>query len=1476
MEEDEEKWRPWRRGGGGGSRRIGSSRRRIGEEGGMEGEEEDDGELGGGGGRLHRRQLIQERRTIGGRRLGERLEEEEESVKSTGRLVRRLGRLGGGGGGRWGLFQYLLLLLHLLPFLVGALGGAEAVTTEPQRVKSFLEYSDVSPSTVPPCLDPGEGNPDIKAQHIYVNEKEQPLTMMTSHHVPHQLMTRIVAIFLKEWLGYVNLTIITVPESFDPGAVVENMMPKKEEWNVRYGSKTSIEVQIPQAMVNLKVWVPPGYNLEPLTTEFDTSSYLGTGGRFGWFLPAKLLDYNDFILEHWRSFITKDSLTLKIFHRTPQELQTLSNKVRDPGTDEFYCPSDLKPELQCQGGIFSPPWCQSSSAVCAVLFTSRAELEIATFLHQQILTMKAFVRVAYIGPHLDHNFLRANMMFPKYQGILRSVLVFHWWPSVLLQPFNFTSVSFQPCIDSSQFADAAAAFQCKYEMHPFHKFVWKKLVRYAKFAYEALHMVQINNIQFSEILNIYNTMEDHGPNTLDKVACTWMKRNKDHWRHWHSGHILHELRLVGLFPMNSTETERFKFVAPGNVPAYFMAVDAINANNSILKDYHIRTIVLNGACNSAIVMRKFIEILQRSSSQGFYNNMIGFVGPACSDTIEPIAGVSKYFNIPIISYGAEGAIFSGQDDYPYFFRTIPENKIFGHVYKHLFRSMEWRRIASLVEEGHRYSEYLTVLEEMLQEHNMTLDKKEFSDERKTSDVTTKLQTLRKDKFRIIIGDFYQDVASEVLCGAYHLQMTGREGYLWFLPHWFSKDWYSSDSKDASSNCSTEEMKQALEGHMSLSYKYFAESSDIMQTGQNISSWRVEYGKKIKEINFSVPASDYAGFTYDAVWVYALALDQLFKEDPSYSADLRATNTTQAFMKKISGLSFNGVSGHINFTSDSTHGIETRNSRLTDIIVWQFQSGKYVQIASYHPRPSLADEGELTIFKDKIIWPSGAKPDDGSEKCVVEGFRNFLNLTCTQAVVVLCTICFSGLTLILLVCFFIFKRRYEKKLEQMQEFWRGRPLLEIFDGWEIPRDKVVINRKLGEGAFGTVYGGECLFDSQGWVAVAVKTLKLGSTISEKLDFLSEAEMMKNFEHENIVHLLGVCTKTEPIYTVMEFMLYGDLKTYLLARRNLVNEKSRSDDDEVSNKRLTSMALDIARGLAYLAQMKYVHRDVACRNCLVNANRMVKLADFGMTRPMYENNYYKFHRKGMLPVRWMAPESLTEGVFTTMSDIWSYGVLLYEIVTFGAFPFQGMTNDQVLEHVKAGHTIAIPRGVKTQLEVLLRMCWQRTPSRRPPIQHIIEHLTNHPRLISPCLDGPQSSVQIEDTRSLEMMIPDKTRKSSLSINHRLQNMASSSSRKRSMSGNMNVPPLTTSLSEDGMIAAAHSNLDALNLNHVMLEEGEPGEDPLLPPGQYMSSRYVSLAHKEQPHCKERESLVGGPEGDYCTTDISRDLWTSVTPV
>lgn len=172
-------------------------------------------------------------------------------------------------------------------------------------------------------------------------------------------------------------------------------------------------------------------------------------------------------------------------------------------------------------------------------------------------------------------------------------------------------------------------------------------------------------------------------------------------------------------------------------------------------------------------------------------------------------------------------------------------------------------------------------------------------------------------------------------------------------------------------------------------------------------------------------------------------------------------------------------------------------------------------------------------------------------------------------------------------------RYDEKVRQQQKVMESfgldpRQTTSGLDKWEIPRDRVVINRKLGEGAFGTVYGGEAFFPEKGWLAVAVKTLKTGSSIEEKLDFLSEVEVMKRFEHKNIIKLLGVCIKTPPVLTVMEFMLYGDLKTYFLARRHLVNDQHYEDSDEISNKKLTAMAIDVARALSYLAQLKYVHR------------------------------------------------------------------------------------------------------------------------------------------------------------------------------------------------------------------------------------------------------------------------------------------------
>jgi len=124
-------------------------------------------------------------------------------------------------------------------------------------------------------------------------------------------------------------------------------------------------------------------------------------------------------------------------------------------------------------------------------------------------------------------------------------------------------------------------------------------------------------------------------------------------------------------------------------------------------------------------------------------------------------------------------------------------------------------------------------------------------------------------------------------------------------------------------------------------------------------------------------------------------------------------------------------------------------------------------------------------------------------------------------------------------------------------------------------------------------------------------------------------------------------------------------------------------------------------------------------------------------------------GMLPVRWMSPESLSDGLFTPMSDIWSFGVLLYEMITFGSFPFQGLSNNQVLGQVKSGNTLEVPKGIKPQMSLLLRTCWSHAPTKRPTAGEIVELLSNNPRLLSPCIDVPLASVQIERADELEVV-------------------------------------------------------------------------------------------------------------------------------
>lgn len=1293
------------------------------------------------------------------------------------------------------------------------------------------------------CIKLAESNlplPPPKYVYDKWQQRQLALTLDTSQRLSHQLATAVVKILFEEGLGYQNVTINHYEEdAFNLTEALERLTSPSRKDN---GSR------IPTAMINLEVWLPPTFTEEDSTTKSDCGSH-ASGSRFGWYVSNNSYTQTEIITDHWRSF-QRQGVT-KLFALTPEEDAELRQKFTRTN-DGYYCNADY-----CNEGIYIPLHCKGVN-YCATLFVGGFNT-YSKFLVEQVVNQKLLVRIAWIGPNLDPHFLCT------FRGS-KPMLFFDWWPNSLSNLDEFMPVSFPSCISFH----GKNSYLCNYELHTLKKFIWSELLDSAKVAVEAVKRFYLREEDYQELLDLYterttscsgnsSTALQPANQIMEEVACEWLQRTYSDgtvvWNDWlpHNYYAKTVLWIAGIFPMSNGRN--IGFSSDTLVFAARLAYDNINKNKDILQDFDIQVMNQNGGCKSEDVLTAFMHYVRKDSNDPTslaFEQMIGVLGPACSDTVEPLAGVAKTFNTVVLSYSAEGAIFNDHEKYPYFFRTIPENKMYGFVYLELFKLFEWKQVATLTEDCNKYSEYLTLLHNMLPK-NMSLENRKFP---KTMDrnMTDHLLKLKAKNLRIIIGDFYASTAREVLCEAYHQNMTAKYNYVWFLPRWFANNWYNIEyyaEKDKKKiPCNTSMMLEAVDRHMSLGYAYYAPDDVVYHEGKTVKQWRDEYNQSLEK-----EPAEYAGYTYDAVWTYAFALDKLLKEDRTHVANLHSDRTIKRFVELLGETNFSGVSGHINFRDGP--------SRKTTINIMQFivsddrenGSHKYETIGTFTPTSS--EGGMLRLEKRNTRFFHGV-PGDGSlpDTCLFDTFSKLLDVSCDVAIVIVMVLIFVVFAIILIALFIVYKKRFEKMIPN-QAAW---PLGELtsLDEWELPREKVVINRTIGEGAFGTVFGGECQFgENTPWLAVAVKTLKVGSTVEEKLDFLGEAEMMKRFNHKNIVQLLGLCTHQEPIYMIMEFMLYGDLKTYLLARRHLVSDRSmHTEEDEVSSKRLTSMAVDVCRALAYLTEMRYVHRDVACRNCLVSAERVVKLSDFGMTRPMYESDYYRFSRRAMLPVRWMSPESLEDGLFTNMSDMWSYGVLLYEIITFGSFPFQGMSNNKVLEHVRAGNTISIPKGVKPQLERLLLSCWSRNPLDRPTFNEMMETLIAWPRLITPCLEVPSAAVQMNDTDSLEIVLStdQQCRRSSApntrfpgtrvrqpSGNETLLNTTAFQLNNFSRTPNTNMSyPTNTSILSTPTSVIPPSTFNSPNWNRAPQENGGgPSVEPLLPRnGDAYMTRYVCL--------------------------------------
>uniref|UniRef100_A0A671LPP2 Ephrin type-A receptor 7 n=1 Tax=Sinocyclocheilus anshuiensis TaxID=1608454 RepID=A0A671LPP2_9TELE len=281
-------------------------------------------------------------------------------------------------------------------------------------------------------------------------------------------------------------------------------------------------------------------------------------------------------------------------------------------------------------------------------------------------------------------------------------------------------------------------------------------------------------------------------------------------------------------------------------------------------------------------------------------------------------------------------------------------------------------------------------------------------------------------------------------------------------------------------------------------------------------------------------------------------------------------------------------------------------------------------------------------------------------------------------------------------FYIDPHTYEDPCQAVHEFAR-----------EIEASRIKIEKIIGSGEFGEVCYGRMKLPGKRDIPVALKTLKAGYTEKQRRDFLGEASIMAQFDHPNVIHLEGVVTRSKPVMIITEYMENGSLDSFL-----------RRHDGQFTIIQLVGILRGIAAGMTYLADLGYVHRDLAARNVLVNSNLVCKISDFGLSRVLEDDPDAAYTTSGgKIPIRWTAPEAITYRKFSSSSDVWSYGVVMWEVMSYGERPYWNLTNRDVIKSVEEGYRLPVPMGCPGALHTLMLDCWQKDRNERPRFCQII---------------------------------------------------------------------------------------------------------------------------------------------------------------
>ncbi|CAF96959.1 unnamed protein product, partial [Tetraodon nigroviridis] len=315
-------------------------------------------------------------------------------------------------------------------------------------------------------------------------------------------------------------------------------------------------------------------------------------------------------------------------------------------------------------------------------------------------------------------------------------------------------------------------------------------------------------------------------------------------------------------------------------------------------------------------------------------------------------------------------------------------------------------------------------------------------------------------------------------------------------------------------------------------------------------------------------------------------------------------------------------------------------------------------------------------------------------------------------------------------FYIDPHTYEDPCQAVHEFAR-----------EIEASRIKIEKIIGSGEFGEVCYGRMRLPGKRDIPVALKTLKVGYTEKQKRDFLAEASIMAQFDHPNVIRLEGVVTHSKPVMIITEYMENGSLDSFL-----------RRHDGQFTIIQLVGLLRGIAAGMTYLSDLGYIHRDLAARNILVNSNLVCKVSDFGLSRVLEDDPDAAYTTSGgKIPIRWTAPEAITFRKFSSSSDVWSYGVVMWEVTSYGERPYWNLTNRDVIKSVEEGYRLPAPMGCPAALHTLMLDCWQKDRNERPrfcQIVTVLDKLIRNPEN----LKSMDTLCSLDSPPLMERAIPD----------------------------------------------------------------------------------------------------------------------------